>query len=60
MEFILRTYVDADHAGERLTRRSLSVMLVFMNSVPIYWLPKKQTPVDTSSFGGEFVAIFFL
>ena len=36
MEFILQTYVDADNAGDRLTRRSRPGMIVFMNSDPIY------------------------
>ena len=36
MEFILRTYVDTDHDGDRLTRRSQSGMLLFVNSAPIY------------------------
>ena len=57
MEFILRTYVDADHAGDRLTRQYWSGMLVFMNSAPIYWLSKKQTSVETSSFGRELFAM---
>ena len=35
MEFILRTYVDANNAGDRLTRQSRPGMLVFMNSDPI-------------------------
>ena len=48
MEFILQTYVDANHDGDRLTRQSRSGMLVFMNSAPIYWLPKKQMSVETS------------
>ena len=57
MKFILQTYVDADHSGDRLTRRSRSGMLVFMNIAPVYWLSKKQTSVDTISFGSEFVAM---
>ena len=57
MEFILQTYVDADHAGDRLTRQSRSGVPVFMNSAPIYWLSKNQTSVETSSFGSEFVAM---
>ena len=57
MEFILQTYVYANHAGVRIARRYRSVMLVFMNSAPIYWIPKKQMSAETSSFGNEFVAM---
>jgi hypothetical protein len=57
LEFVMRVYVDADHAGEQLTRRSRTGFLVFLNMAPIYWLSKKQNGVETSSFGSEFVAM---
>jgi hypothetical protein len=57
MEFIIRAYVDSDHAGDKLTRRSRTGFLVYINSAPIYWLSKKQTSVETASFGSEFVAM---
>jgi hypothetical protein len=57
MEFIIRAYVDSDHAGDKLTRRSRTGFLVYLNSAPIYWLSKKQTSVETASFGSEFVAM---
>ena len=53
----MRAYVDSDHAGEKLTRRSRTGFLVYLNSAPIYWLSKKQTAVETSSFGSEFIAM---
>ena len=55
--FTMRTYVDSDHAGESVTRRSRTGFLVFLNSAPIYWLSKKQTSCETSTFGSEFVAM---
>ena len=42
--FIMRDFVDADHA-------------VFLNGAPIHWFSKKQTSVETSSFGSEFIAM---
>ena len=56
-EFIMRAYVDADHAGDKVTRRSRTGFLVYLNSAPIYWLSKKQTSVETATFGSEFVAM---
>ena len=56
-EFLLRAYVDSDHAGEKLTRRSRTGFIVYMNSAPIHWMTKKQTAVETSSFGSEFMAM---
>ena len=40
-EFIMRAYVDADHAGDKLTRRSRTGYIVFLNMAPIYWFSKK-------------------
>jgi hypothetical protein len=50
-------FVDADHAGDLLTRRSRTGFIVFLNGAPIYWSSKKQTSCETSTFGSEFVAM---
>ena len=55
--FVMRAYVDADHAGDTITRRSRTGFLVYLNSAPVYWLSKKQSGVETSSFGSEFMAM---
>ena len=49
-------YVDADHAGCRLTRRSHTGILIFVNRAPIIWYSKRQNTVESSTFGSEFVA----
>ena len=54
---IMRAFVDSDHAGDVTTRRSRTGFLIFLNSAPIYWFSKKQTSVETSSFGSEFCAM---
>ena len=53
----LRAKVDADHAGDTVTRRSQTSFLVYLNCSPIYWSSKKQTSVESSSFGSEFIAM---
>ena len=53
----LRMYVDSDHAGDKQTRRSRSVFFIYMNSSLIFWLSKKQSTIETSVFGSEFVAM---
>ena len=53
----LRIYVDADHAGDRITRRSRTGFIIFMNNAPIIWFSKKQNTVESSVFGSEFVAM---
>ena len=55
--FTMRAFEDSDHAGDTITRRSRTGFLIFLNSAPIYWFSKKQTSIETSSFGSEFVAM---
>jgi len=50
-------FVDADHAGDRATRRSHSGVLIFLNRAPIIWYSKRQNTVETSTFGSEFIAM---
>jgi hypothetical protein len=53
----MRVFVDADHAGDQVTRRSRTGFIVFLNNAPIYWSSKKQNSCETSTFGSEFVAM---
>ena len=53
----LAMYVDSDHAGEKRTRRSRTGFLIFANSALVQWVSKKQSTVETSVFGAEFVAL---
>jgi hypothetical protein len=51
------SFVDADHAGCRLTRRSHSGVLIFVNRAPIIWFSKRQATVESSTFGSESIAM---
>lgn len=55
--FTISAYVDSNHAGDSLTRKSRTGFLIFLNCALIYWLSKKKTAIETSSFGSEFTAI---
>ena len=46
-----------NHAGDTVTRRSRTGFIVYLNSAPIYWLSRKQTSVESSSFTAEFTAM---
>jgi hypothetical protein len=56
-EVDLRLYVDSSHADDAKTRRSRSGYFIFLNSAPVAWLSKKQSTIETSVFGAEFVAM---
>ena len=53
----INMFVDADHASDQVTRRSQTGILIYCNSAPIIWYSKKQTTVESSTFGSEFVAL---
>ena len=50
-------FVDSDHAGNTVTRRSQTGLLLFVNRAPIVWYSKCQNTVETSTFGSEFIAM---
>ena len=55
--FKIVAFVDSDHAGDTVTRRSRTGFIVFLNNSPIHWTSKKQTSIETSSFASEFIAM---
>ena len=49
-----RMYVDSDHAGDKVSRRSRSGFVIYNNGAVVDWLSKKQSAIETSVFGAEF------
>ena len=54
---LISCFVDADHAGNRITRSSHTGIIIFCNRAPIQWYSKRQNTVDSSSFGPKFIAL---
>jgi hypothetical protein len=50
-------FCDANHAGNVITRRSHSGIIIFVQNAPIIWFSKKQNMVEASTFGAELVAM---
>lgn len=53
----INAFVDADHAGNKVTRRSHTGILIYLNCAPIIWFSKAQSTVEASTFGSEFVVM---
>ena len=53
----IHAFVDANHAGNVVTRRSHSGIIIFVNNAPIIWFCKRQNTVESSTFGSELVAM---
>ena len=50
-------YVDADLAGNHVTRTSRTGYIIYLNQAPVYWFSKRQNGVESSTFGSEFIAM---
>ena len=53
----MTAFVDASHAANKLTRRSHTGYVIFLNRAPIVWYSKRQQTVETSTFSAEFIAL---
>ena len=49
--------VDADHAHDIETRRSVTAALFFLHGTPVKWYSKCQHTVETSTYGSEITAM---
>ena len=55
--FTMTVYVDCDLGGACVTRRSRTGFAVFINGAPIYWMSKKQSSCEVSTYGSELTAM---
>ena len=46
----LTFYVNADHAKDKLTRRSVTGVLILLNNTPISWYSKRQKTVESTTY----------
>ena len=53
----IHVFVDANHAGNVVTCRSHTGILLFVQNSAIIWVSRRQNTVETSTFGSEFVAL---
>ena len=54
---VIRIYVDADHAGDAITRRSRTGYIMYLNNAVVNWYSKKQGSIEGATFGSEFMAM---
>ena len=53
----ITAYVDASHATDLITRRSVTGYIIFIGKSIIKWYSKRQNTVETSTYGSELVAM---
>ena len=55
-EVKITMYADANLYHDKVSGRSVTGLLLMLNSTPIDWYSKKQGSVETATYGSEFVA----
>jgi hypothetical protein len=53
---VLTTYFDANLYHDQITGRAMTGVLHFVNQTPFDWYAKRQSTVETATYGSEFVA----
>ena len=56
-ELSLNIFVDSNHGHDKVTGRSITGLISFVGRTPVYWTAKRQSAVQTATFGAEFVAL---
>lgn len=56
-ELPVTVYVDSDHAHDKVTRRSISGIIIFLGRTPVFYSSKRQGAIETSTYGAEFCAM---
>ena len=50
-------FIDADHSGEQITKRSRTGVFIFLNKASIMGDSKRKNTAETSIFRTEYVAM---
>ena len=50
-------FMDADHAGDLLTRRSHTEIIIYVNNASTLQYSKKQNTVESLTFGSELIGM---
>ena len=53
---ITTTFLDANLLHDIVTGKSVTTVLLFVNTTPTDWFSERQATVETATYGSEFVA----
>jgi hypothetical protein len=53
----ISAFVDANHAGNKVTRRLHTGIIIYVQNALILWYSKRQNTVEVATFGSEMVAL---
>ena len=50
-------FVDSDHAHDKITRRSITSLVIFIGRTLVFYMSKRQGAIESPTYGAEFVAM---
>ena len=56
-EISITVFVNSDHGHNKVTRRSITGLVAFLDRTPAFYLLKRQGAIETSTYGSEFCAM---
>ena len=56
-ELAITMFVDSDHAHDKVTRRSITGLIILVGRTPVFYYSKRQGAVETSTYSAEFMAM---
>jgi hypothetical protein len=56
-EMEITVFVDSDHAHDKVSRRSITGIIIFVGRTPVVYSSKRQGAIETSTYGAEFCAM---
>ena len=56
-EMEITVFVDSDHAHDKVSRRSITGIIIFVGRTPVIYSSKRQGAIETSTYGAEFCAM---
>ena len=56
-ELPINIFVDSNHGHDRVNGRSITGLISFVGRTPTHYMAKRQSAVQTPTFGAEFVAL---
>ena len=56
-EISITVFFDSDHRHDKVTRRSIKVLITFLGRTPAFYLSKQQRAIEMSTYGAKFCAM---
>jgi hypothetical protein len=53
-EMEITVFADTDHAHDKVTRRSITGIMIFVGRTPVFYQSKRQGAIETSTYSAEF------